>query len=527
MKSIFKYILILGIAFNCMSCEDFLDKPTLGSESFGTYFYNEEECEKYVTGTYQYIANGSWTPVYMWWVMCDMATDDGWMGSTYQPAGYVNYQPIVHYEGGANATTNTYVENFWAVRYRGIAEVNIGLSYIPNADIDDDLKAQYVAELKALRAYFYFELVKSFGGVPLVLKQISTSESLTLARNTVEEVYAAIETDLLEAREVLPYKSGVTYGTGRMNKGIIEALLAKIYLYQEKFDESYDMALSVITNGGYALESDFNNVWSKYDNSSEAIFEIQTSDTQEFYLGNPCSVVTGARGDNGWAWGQPTSHLENAYIEAGDDIRRLATIAKTGEVVVGDEDRGEFEIPAAWNKSARIVRKFYIPLSERTSTYSWAYNKLNHHILRYADVLLMAAEAAYHKSTSDEATAKQYLNMVRSRVNLADVTSTGTALRDAIRAERRLELAWEHNRVFDIRRWKTDDGKAMICSIMGPNGSFVKYNTETSTDPYETTNTIESSTKGSTFDETRDLLFPIPYTEVQQSGGLIEQNPGF
>ncbi|MFI3262658.1 MAG: RagB/SusD family nutrient uptake outer membrane protein [Rikenellaceae bacterium] len=527
MKKIFKYLLILGIAFNSTSCDEFLESPTLGSESLDSYFYNESECEKFVVGSYKYIANGSWTPIYMWWIMTDMATDDGWMGSTYQPASYVNFQPVTHYEGGTDVTNNTYLSSFWEVRYKGIAEVNIGIESISEANIGDDLKAQYIAELKVLRAFFYFDLVKNFGGVPLVLKRLSTSESLSYSRSSVSEVYASIEQDLLDAAEVLPYKNSVSYGTGRMNKGIIEALLTKAYLYQEKYDEAYEMALSVINNGGYALEADFNNVWSANDNSSEAIFEIQTSDTQEFVLGNPCPVITGARGDNGWAWGQPTSYLENAFIVAGDTVRQHATIAKNGDIVVGDEDRGAISIPAEWNKSARIVRKFYIPLAERTTPYSVSYNKLNHHVLRYADVLLMAAESAYHKSASDESAARLYLNMVRTRVGLDDVVASGNDLRDAIREERRLELAWEHNRLFDIRRWKTDDGEPMICSIMGANGSFVKYNLEESTDPYETTNSIETSVKGSTFNSTRDLLFPIPYTDVQQSGGLIEQNPGF
>ena len=117
--------------------------------------------------------------------------------------------------------------------------------------------------------------------------------------------------------------------------------------------------------------------------------------------------------------------------------------------------------------------------------------------------------------------------MVRRRVYLPDCEASGNELRDAIREERRLELAFEHSRLFDLRRWKGDDGKPMICHVMGPNGSFVKYNLNESTDPFETTNQIEPSDKGITFKEGRDELFPIPFREVQQTNGIIEQNPGF
>ena len=112
-------------------------------------------------------------------------------------------------------------------------------------------------------------------------------------------------------------------------------------------------------------------------------------------------------------------------------------------------------------------------------------------------------------------------------MNLANVTTTGKQLRDAIRKERRLELAFENNRLYDLRRWKDDNGKAAICNVMGPNGSWVIYNTKTSTDQYEKSNQNESSSEGSAFTEGRDELFPIPNSEIILSGGSIKQNPGY
>ena len=138
----------------------------------------------------------------------------------------------------------------------------------------------------------------------------------------------------------------------------------------------------------------------------------------------------------------------------------------------------------------------------------------------------MYAEAC--NETTDDGNARLALNQVRARVNLAPVTSSGNALRKAIRAERRLELAGENQRLYDIRRWTDDNGKKVICNLMGPDGSFVKWNTnEATADPYEWENQKEASNKGATFVESRDLIFPIPLYEITMSNGSIEQNPGW
>ena len=157
--------------------------------------------------------------------------------------------------------------------------------------------------------------------------------------------------------------------------------------------------------------------------------------------------------------------------------------------------------------------------------YDSDHNNLNHRLLRYADVLLMYAEAANEEGNDSE--ARKALKRVRDRVSLPEVTASGKTLRDAIRLERRLELALEFQRLYDIRRWTDDNGKKAICNIMGENGTFVRYNMVESTDEYEITNQKENSNKGITFQENRDLLFPIPNTEVLLSGGSIAQNPNF
>lgn len=169
--------------------------------------------------------------------------------------------------------------------------------------------------------------------------------------------------------------------------------------------------------------------------------------------------------------------------------------------------------------------KLFIPVGKRPSPYDAAHNPLNIRLLRYAEVLLMYAEVENQLGHDSE--AQWALNEVRGRVHLSAVTTTGKELRDAIRAERRLELALEGTRLDDLRRWKMDDGKTMMEHVFGPNGSFIKYNMETSTDPYETTNQIENSNEGINFQAPRDLLFAIPNSEITMSNGSIKQNPGY
>ena len=360
----------------------------------------------------------------------------------------------------------------------------------------------------------------------------------------------------MAASEVLPQRSGYAdTELGRATRGAALGLLGKVYLYQDKWQEARDAFKTVIDEGEYDLLADFGDVWSiDHNNSKESLFEVQFMYSETYALGGSLSVITGMRNSSdpgdGWAWCQPTSDLENAYIKAGDDERLKWTIIKTGCTEIAGEDNfdvfaenskkmGSYDtyikkygwdencciVDPEKHKSARINRKFFVPYAKRPANYNTDKVPLNHRILRYADVLLMYAEAC--NELGDDVTARTSLNKVRSRVHLPNVTVSGNDLRKAIRTERRLELALENNRLYDIRRWNDDNGKKVICNLMGQNGSFVLYNTGSNADIYESENQGEPSNKGISFNETRDLLFPIPLYEITMSGGSITQNPGW
>lgn len=529
-------VLVSAAAFVLVSCSDFLNQPVRGKENLDTYFESEEEAERFLTGCYGAICYNDWWQVGKFWNMTDMSTDDCWMGNTTQDQS--DYYSIVHYQGVGQS--NESVANFWQYRYKGILRCNVAIERIPTTDmLDTDKKERMIAEAKFLRAFLYLDLVKNFGGVPLVKGFLMPEEVQGIVRSDVTTVFGFVEADLVAAAAVLPQRD--EYGStdvGRATRGAALGLLGKVYLYQEKWTETRDVLKTVIDEGRYDLMTDFGDVWSvDHNNSKESLFEVQYAYDETYSTGGFFSILCGSREDpgDGWAWGLPSSNLEQAFVTAGDSERLKWTIIKHGATQIAGVDAASFRanvgdsfsIDPSKHKSGRINRKFFIPFDKRPDPYAMKKLPLNHRLLRYADVLLMYAEAKNMLGEDvGELSAQWALNKVRDRVDLTAVNQTGTALRDAIRTERRLELALEQNRLYDIRRWTDDNGKKTVCNLMGPSGTFVAYN-ERATDKFERENSGEPSNKGATFIENRDLLFPIPLYEITMSHGSIEQNPNW
>ena len=564
MKQLLAILTLFG-SLTFTSCEDFLTEEVRGQQNLDTYFTTADECEAYITGCYQDITCGGWWNINTVWLLSEMCSDDAWMGNTTQSQS--DYISLAHYQG--NGASNGPISNFWQYRYKGILRCNVAIDRISSAELEDkELQARLVAEARFLRGYFYFELARNFGGVPLITEFKMPEEIQGITRASLENTYKFIEEDLIAAAEVLPKRSEYADADmGRATSGAALGLLGKVYLYQEKWTEARDVLQKLIPESGYTGEDaqtteydllpNFGDVWDKdFDNSVESLFEVQYEYHATLAVGGSLSTVTGARScgaalGDGWAWCQPTANLEAAYSE--DDERREWTIIKTGcteikgeteenftkilndnkEISVYDDCVEKYNLPAnslvidpSGHKSGRIIRKYYLPLNDRPEVYNTDKSPLNHRILRYADVLLMYAEAC--NELSDDTHAQAALNRVRNRAGLSPVSVTGNELRHAIRNERRLELAFEQNRLYDIRRWKDDNGKPVIANLMGENGSFVKWNTDPATrDAMEWDNQGEASDKGKSFREDRDLLFPIPLYEVTMSNGSIEQNPNW
>ena len=379
-----------------------------------------------------------------------------------------------------DATTISFDE-VWAAHYAGIQRANQAINRLEAFDLDPTLKSRLIGEAKFLRALTYFRLVNTFGGVPLIagIPDLSVDPAQLLSRATKAETYAFIETDLTEAIASLPEKSEYPISElGRATKGAAKALLAKVSMYQNKWPVVLTLTNEIIASIEYDLTPNYEDIWKEIgENNIESIFEIQargetpTAGTQGY------SVTQGARGAGGWGWGfnTPSQNLADSY-EAGD-TRRDATIIFRGETLF----------------DGRLVPNTVVNPMYNQKAYSSAFSDAwetgkNIRILRYADVLLMNAEAAL-ATGGDAATP---LNRVRHRAGLGDAPTVNQL---AIWEERRHELAFEHDRYFDLVR-------------QGRAGTVLRA-------------------LGKPFIDGKHEVFPIPNEQIIKSGGLLNQNPKY
>lgn len=501
----------------------FLDQQPYNNQiQVSQYFQTFDQCNTSVQVAYQYVLfNDWWQRQNGRFLFGEAATDNAWIGNTYQ-ASHATWDACAWYTLDAS---NDRIEGHWVMTYKAIGIFNSTIEGIQgSAAVDDATKKKLIGELRFLRAYMYFDLVRNFGGVPLVTKTLSPSTRIP--RSTDKEIYAFVINELKDVAPLLSQKS--QYGAPdkfRASKGAALAMLAKAYLYTEDWANAETTAKQCMTLGDYTLETSFGNLWNyNYKNGAESVFEIQfnSQQTPSGIPDNKYITPMNSTADGGWGYISVTSDLENAFKSEADSIRLQWTINRHGVAVAGETSR-IFDGRPSQSKSARFSRKRYVPVAQRPSNGRFGFNDL---LIRYAEVLLIHAEACAMQDKAPDALAS--LKLIRDRVSLpTDLTLKGQALIDAVRKERRLELALEGERLYDIRRWKGTDGKPLINSIFGPNGSFVRYNTIVSTDVYEKSNTAEPQDKGKNFQPGKHNLWPIPAVEIAASEGVVTQNPGY
>ncbi|WP_370897731.1 RagB/SusD family nutrient uptake outer membrane protein [Chryseobacterium gossypii] len=478
-------ILILG-AINQSCSDDFIDvSPTEAIPESAIEIYNNNEgANSFVTAIYAKFLDWNMS-TFAWIGVTSIVSDDADKGSS--PGDTGSDKDILD---ALNFTPSTpSFKELFAANYQGINRCNQALKYIPQLDkADPELRERLIGEAKFLRAFMYFTLVRSFGGVPLVdhvpVSGVEEDRIMTLTRKSKEEIYAFIEQDLRDAIEVLPDRSTYTgNNVGRASVGAAHALLAKVYLYQKKWQLAVDECNKVT---GYSLTPNFQDIYKvSGENNAESIFEINGSGGTAGRAIQQYSQVQGARGTTGWGWGfaTPTQGLYDAYTAEGDTERRDATIIHR-----------DMTLYDGYHVGPNVENKFYNYKAYSSNYRDQASTDVNIRYLRYAEILLIKAEAL--NELGQTSAAIPLLNQVRQRAGIADTNaSTQSALRTAIWKERRLELAFEHDRWFDLIR--TGQAQAAMAA------------------------------DGKNFVAGKHELFPLPQDFISEAGGLSAQNPGY
>ncbi|MGB6083813.1 RagB/SusD family nutrient uptake outer membrane protein [Moheibacter sp.] len=480
---VFSALLTLSL-YNCQLDQD--PEYTIDSENF---FNSEDDYYKALIGAYDLLQS-----TYQNVLMGEIASDNTLSGgeSANDVIGFQQVDEMTH------NPVNDQLKKVWDWMFAGVQRCNF---IMENQDkINFDGKTQMIAETRFLRAYYHFELVKWFGGIPMKGDEMFViGDEKVIPRSPVEEVYAAIEQDLIFASENL---NPVAPEVGRTTQGAAYALLGKVYLYQNKFQQAATALDQVIGSGNYSLVQDYSTLFEfDQENGSESVFEVQYTDVEgagfeclQCSEGNVAVGFNGIRNysgplfTSGYSFNVPTAESYNAYDE--EDLRR--------DIAILDIEAWASATGATYGEGYKHTGYFnrkYLP-RERSGEAQGDLNLTNpnnYRAIRYADVLLMAAEA-YNRGGISDATARNYLNQVRSRAfgnTNNNVTVSGQALTEAIWRERRLELMGEGHRFFDLVR----TGKAA-----GTIPGFVAGKHE---------------------------LFPIPFEEIQFSNGNWQQNPNY
>lgn len=502
-------VFFAGILVMFTSCEKYLDQQPQGTYPVSAFFQTEEHAELAITSCYQQISfSDSRNRL---WVFAEVASDDAVKGGF--PGDQADIELIddflIYPDNGNGETT-------WAIFYEGVARCNLVLYHVPDIEMDKALQDRILGEAFFLRGYFYLQLCNIFGNIPLVLEPLNPDE-MQVPNSSREEVYSRVELDFIEAAKLmesaLDLNSGIYPDSekGRATPGAAKALLARTYLYQNKWSEALSAALEAEDKGYQLLPVYQHNFNVDYENNMESIFEIQHLSGQSPVMGSRLNQWLAPRIDNGYGFDEPTQSFVDEFETAASDTifdpRLDYTLAREGELWF---DGVPYD--PRWSSTGYNQKKYLQPLSEISKSFKGDAN-LNFSVIRFSEVLLIQAEALCELDRYDEALVP--LNKVRQRAResylhdenlegfgaipeglLPDVTSTEKeALRNAIRHERRVELGFEGLRYFDLIRY----GEAYANQALIDKANFV-YSTH--------------------------QVFPIPQSEMETNLSMV-QNDGY
>ncbi len=479
MKKYIFHTTLISLFFFTAGCKKFITKEIVGDYPETQFYQTQAHAILAINASYQPLAFTNSNNNRLW-VFGDVASDDAEKGG--DPGDQADVDLIDQF----NITPiNGNLEAMWGLLYEGITRCNIVLKKVPEISMDAALKSRILGEAQFLRAYYYFTLVNIFGDVPVILEPLN-ADQLQITQSSKQQIFeTVIETDLLAAAGSLP-ASYTGADVGRATSGAAKALLAKAYLFQNKWNNAASKAEEVINAGIYDLMPVYSqNFNANFKNNKESVFEVQHLTAQDPQTGNSLNQYFAPRIDGGYFFNAPTQRFVDEFEKTSPgvyDPRLDYTVGRdsmpwyNGEIFSKD-----------WSPTGYLTRKHQQPFSEISKALKGDAS-INYVAIRFADVLLWHAEALNESGRTLEALVP--LNRVRKRAResylfdnsllgfgtvpaglLPDVTSTNQAdVRRAIQHERRVELGFEFHRYFDLIRW----GSAYAVPAMSDRPNF-KY----------------------------------------------------
>lgn len=455
-KIIYIGLLMASVSLSAVSC-GFLDEELKGGFTSETFYKKP--------GNAEYAVNAIYNSLYdhKLWIFTDVASDDSVKGGNAGDQADIN--SIDNFTATAD---NGPISEFWQHTYETINRANNVVTYVAAmSNLEDAKKTDYIAQAKFLRAYSYFNLVNIFGRVPLKLQPQNTSASIHVGLSSVADVYAQIDKDLTDAVEGLP-ATRTGDNVGRATKGAALAMLAKSKLYQQDYSACLSAIAQIEEIGGYALEANYSDLFKRGgEDNAESIFSLRYANNTTAQLGNSLNVWFAPSPEGGYYFNAPTSSYVDCFDEntadGETDPRLDASIGRDGKPWFGTT------FSSSWSEATGyLVKKYHEALPEGEAI---SQSTIPQHIIRYADVLLMKAEALNETAGSG---VEAPLNLVRERAGLSEVSGLSQdAFRTLIRKERRRELGFEFQRFFDVMRYGKEYAKSALPDL--PWGSERYY----------------------------------------------------
>ena len=447
MKRIYSIITLCTMALAATSC-DFLNEDLKGSYSSENYYTTADKAEMAVNAVYNSLYGNTL------WIFGDVASDDAVKG------GNAGDQAEIDNIDKFNPTPdNGCLSTFWQNSYETISRANNVVTYVPNVNMDAATKERYIAEAKFFRAWAYFNLVNIFGQVPLKLKPQNTSDAIHVGLSSVEKIYNQIETDLGEAAPKLP--TSYASEAGRVTQGAAYAMLAKVRLFRNNWVGALEAISSFdLIEDVYELEPNYADLFkADAENSTESVLSLRYINNNETSIGNNLNVWFSPSIEGGYYFDAPTQ----AYVDCFDELTAEGETDPRLDASIGRDGQPWFNgttFSSSWSEATGyLVKKYNEDISEE---FAKSQSTVPQHLIRYADVLLIKAEALNENNATADAAVE--LNKVRARAGLAATTAaTQAEMREAIRKERRKELGFEFHRFFDVMRY----GKEYAEKVLG------------------------------------------------------------